>query len=137
MSCQQQQLAVEAVEFMLKYYGWNEEDAKETVYYFNNDEQNTNDILTPPHEVYLYRSHCIDLSLNNKDNHIYFEDEEQELLTQKKQSYESIPLEQKVKDLEYALRIAKERIGDLWMELYDERRRRIELEEKLGHITIV
>lgn len=131
MSYEQKSLATEAVEFMLKSHGWNDEEIQTTINDYN--EEHTN---TPPHEIELYRSNCIDLSLNNDmdNNNLYFKNKEQQLSTQKKQNYQSIPLEQKVKDLEFALRLAKERIGDLWMELYNERKKRTELEKKLSNL---
>ena len=71
----------------------------------------------------------------------FYEDENDSALQHYNQlkpiNYNQLTPEQKIKDLEKSLKIAKERIADLWMELYDERRRRIQLEEKLGNIAFV
>jgi hypothetical protein len=118
MSLEQQ--CTEAIECVLKYHGYTDEDIINSSYQCN--PTYTNEELTPPDDIDIYRAHCIDLSYNNdKCNY-----NDELYLTQ-----------QKVKNLEKALRLAKEKIGDLWMELYNERRAREELEEKISKITFV
>ena len=120
MSSEQQQmrLAEETVQYILKYHGYSDEDVNSSLHY-NNSQTYLNETLTPPHDINLYRAHCVDLSYNdNYDDQLYL-------------------AQQKIKNLEKALRLAKERIGDLWMELYNERRTRNELQEKLNKFAFV
>lgn len=146
MACQQPLITSEAIQSVLKYYGYNEDEAISSLNYYkvNNTSCNNNstqDTLTPPHDIEIFRSHCIDLSNNTVYyDEVYEVDEDEydeDQIANNSVNYNSLTAEEKVKNLELALRIAKERIGDLWMELYNERRKRIALEEQLQHILFV
>ena len=126
MSSEQQQmrLAEETVQYILKYHGYSDEDVNSSFQNNNtptkgDEDTLTNEYLTPPHDINIYRAHCVDLSYNdNYDDELYL-------------------AQQKIKNLEKALRLAKQKIGDLWMELYNERRTRNELQEKLNKFAFV
>jgi hypothetical protein len=119
LESQQVSLAEEAVQSIIKYHGYTDKNINSSLQYNNSHQTFTSEPLTPPDDINLYRANCIELSYNDK-----YEDEL--YLTQ-----------QKVKNLEKALRLAKEKIGDLWMELYNERQARKELEERYTKITFV
>jgi hypothetical protein len=127
LQLQQENLAEEAVQYILKYHGYTDEEANSSFQNNNtptkgareDEDPLTDEHLTPPHNISIYRAHCVDLSYNdNYDDELYL-------------------AQQKIKNLEKALRLAKQKIGDLWMELYNERSARNDLEEKISKIAFV